>query len=226
MLTQKQLSHRFTLEEYLNSSLTDSEKIYELENGQLTEMPPESWQNSKIAMYLLMEIANVISFERISLKTEIITSGNRVNARIPDLVVLSPEGVNEIEQYQRATITLDMPPPVLVVEVVSPGKVNRDRDYRYKRCSEVLGVSPQEAELPSVARRDFEPCSCSDCIKKRSEYAARGIEHYWIVDPQERKFVRLQLEDGLYEIETYEINHEDICLTKPFKLNLKLSQVL
>lgn len=26
-----------------------------------------------------------------------------------------------------------MPPPALVVEVVSPGKVNEDRDYRYKR---------------------------------------------------------------------------------------------
>ncbi|WP_367889252.1 Uma2 family endonuclease [Leptolyngbya iicbica] len=26
-----------------------------------------------------------------------------------------------------------MPAPLLVVEVVSPGKVNEDRDYRYKR---------------------------------------------------------------------------------------------
>lgn len=191
MLTQAQLSHRFTLEEYLNYSPVDSERTYELENGHLTEMPPESWQNSKIAMYLLMEIAEVIPFERISLKIEIITSGNRVNARIPDLVVLSPEGLEEIEQYQRATITPDMPPPVLVVEVVSPGKVNRDRDYRYKR----------------------------------SEYAARGIEHYLIVDPQEQKFIHLQLQDGLYEATTYDSSNEDICLTQPFPLNLKLSQM-
>jgi Uma2 family endonuclease len=191
MLTQKQLSHRFTLEEYLNCSQIDSDRTYELENGLLKEMPPESWQNSKIAMYLLMQIAQVIPFERISLKTEIITSGNRVNARIPDLVVLSPEGLIEIEQYQRATITLDMPPPILVVEVVSPGKVNRDRDYRYKR----------------------------------SEYAARGIEHYWIVDPQEQKFVHLQLQDGLYEAKTYSKSNEDISLQQPFKLNLKFSQI-
>ncbi len=191
MLTQKQLSHRFTLEEYLNCSQIDSDRTYELENGLLKEMPPESWQNSKIAMYLLMQIAQVIPFERISLKTEIITSGNRVNARIPDLVVLSAEGLIEIEQYQRATITLDMPPPILVVEVVSPGKVNRNRDYRYKR----------------------------------SEYAARGIEHYWIVDPQEQKFVHLQLQDGLYETKTYDKSNEDISLQQPFKLNLKFSQI-
>ncbi|MDJ0593094.1 MAG: Uma2 family endonuclease [Pleurocapsa sp. MO_226.B13] len=44
----------------------------------------------------------------------------------------------------------DMPPPALVVEVVSPGKVNRDRDYRYKRSkyaarniSEYWIVDPQ-----------------------------------------------------------------------------------
>jgi Uma2 family endonuclease len=33
----------------------------------------------------------------------------------------------------RSTITEDMPAPLLVVEVVSPGKANEDRDYRYKR---------------------------------------------------------------------------------------------
>jgi Uma2 family endonuclease len=32
---------------------------------------------------------------------------------------------------QRA-IAHEMPPPALVVEMVSPGKVNEDRDYRYK----------------------------------------------------------------------------------------------
>ena len=35
---------------------------------------------------------------------------------------------------RRLTITLDMPPPRLIVEVVSPGKTNRDRDYVQKRA--------------------------------------------------------------------------------------------
>ena len=43
---------------------------------------------------------------------------------------------------RRATITADMPSPVLVVEVVSPGKSNEDRDYRYKRCSRSWGFPP------------------------------------------------------------------------------------
>ncbi|WP_315874388.1 Uma2 family endonuclease [Leptodesmis sichuanensis] len=52
--------------------------------------------------------------------------------RYPDLVVLRPEHL-ELTQ-RRLTITLDMPPPRLIAEVVSPGKTNRDRDYIHKRA--------------------------------------------------------------------------------------------
>lgn len=34
---------------------------------------------------------------------------------------------------RRLTVTLDMPPPRLIVEIVSPGKTNRDQDYINKR---------------------------------------------------------------------------------------------
>lgn len=47
-------------------------------------------------------------------------------------MVLSEELV-EILGDQRGTITRDMPPPELVIEIVSPGKNNKERDYRYKR---------------------------------------------------------------------------------------------
>jgi Uma2 family endonuclease len=68
-------------------------------------------------------------------------------------------------QTKRSTILLDMPPPLLVVEVVFPGIKNYNRDYRYKR----------------------------------SEYAARGIAEYWIVDPEQAQVTILSLVDGLYE---------------------------
>jgi Uma2 family endonuclease len=47
-------------------------------------------------------------------------------------VVLRPEHI-ELTQ-PRLTIRLDMPPPLLVAEVVSPGKINHDRDYKDKRA--------------------------------------------------------------------------------------------
>ena len=70
---------------------------------------------------------------------------------------------------RRGTITREMPPLVLVVEAVSPGQQNEDRDYRYKR----------------------------------SEYAARGISEYWIINPQASKVTVLTLVSGLYEEREY-----------------------
>jgi Uma2 family endonuclease len=38
---------------------------------------------------------------------------------------------------------------------------------------------------------------------KRSEYAAMGIEEYWIVDPLQNSVSILNLVDGFYEVQTY-----------------------
>jgi Uma2 family endonuclease len=60
--------------------------------------------------------------------------------RFPDLVVLREEHLPLTEK--RLTITLDMPPPQLIAEIVSPGKTNRDRDYINKRSQyAAIGVS-------------------------------------------------------------------------------------
>ena len=117
MLSAEQLSHQYTLEEYLNCTDITHDQNYELENGQIQSMPPESWQNLQIIMYLITEITKVIPYQQVTNKAEIIISANRVTARVPDLIVLTPEGAAELAQYKRSTITLDMPPPLLVVEV-------------------------------------------------------------------------------------------------------------
>ncbi len=62
---------------------------------------------------------------------------------------------------------MEMPPPWLVVEVVSSGQ--EKRDYRYKR----------------------------------SEYAARGITEYWIVDPLTAQVTVLEWIDGFYEEQVF-----------------------
>lgn len=162
-------TQRFTLEEYLNyDNGTDTQ--YELVAGELVVMPPESPQNSMIARYLLVQLLQVVPFQRVCHKdTEIVISGSRATTRIPDVMVLSDELAEALRGSGRGTILLDMPPPLLVVEVVSPGKQNEDRDYRYKR----------------------------------SEYAARGIVEYWIVDPNKALVTVLTLIDGFYEEEVF-----------------------
>jgi Uma2 family endonuclease len=191
MFSTEQLSHRYTLEEYLNCTNISHDSLYELENGQIRSMPPESWQNLQIIMYLITEITKIIPYQQVTNKAEIIISGSRVTARVPDLVVLTPEGAAELAAYKRSTIILDMPPPLLVVEVVSPGKKNRDRDYRYKR----------------------------------SEYAARGIAYYWIIDPQDKKFICLELNDGLYEEIVFDDSQDVISLSFPFELKIEFAKI-
>lgn len=51
--------------------------------------------------------------------------------RYPDLVILRPEHLALTQK--RLTLTLEMAPPQLVAEVLSPGKQNRDRDLIRKR---------------------------------------------------------------------------------------------
>lgn len=59
--------------------------------------------------------------------------------RYPDLTIIREEHVKQLAR--RSTIRLSMAPPLLVVEVVSPGELQRDRDYVAKRRQyEDLGV--------------------------------------------------------------------------------------
>jgi Uma2 family endonuclease len=53
---------------------------------------------------------------------------------------------------RRLTITLDMPPPRLIAEIVSPGKTNRDRDSIHKRSQYAAIGVPEYWLLDPVAQ--------------------------------------------------------------------------
>ena len=122
---------KMTFEEFINyDDGTDS--LYELENGELIPMPSESELNCRIAMFLVACFLKLgIPYYRLRMKTEMAVNSRQVGVRVPDLVVFSEELVKIMEGATRSLILMDMPPPVLVVEVVSPNQENRD--YRYKR---------------------------------------------------------------------------------------------
>jgi len=174
-------SKKMTLEEYLNyNDGTDTQ--YELVNGELIVMPPESDLNQRIVMFLLSHfLQQGIPSYRLRIGAEIVVSGLRATTRLPDLMVLSEELATALEGASRSTIMIDMPPPQLVVEAVSPGRENADRDYRYKR----------------------------------SEYAARGIAEYWIVDPLQQRVTVLEWVEGLYEERVFQGNQQIISPMLP-----------
>jgi Uma2 family endonuclease len=124
---------KLTLNEYIAYD-DGTDARYELVDGELVEMPPESDRNNLISLYLLSKFLKFVPIQLIRHKdTELVVIGNRTRVRLPDLMILTQELYDAIASSKRATIASDMPSPAMVVEVVSPGKVNEDRDYRYKR---------------------------------------------------------------------------------------------
>jgi len=178
-------TQKLTIDEYLNFD-DGTDLRYEVVDGELLEMPPETDRNNLIALYLLSEFLKLVPLRLIRHKdTELVVTGNRLRVRLPDLMILTGELFRAIGG-RRATITADMPAPALVVEVVFPGKANEDRDYR----------------------------------DKRSEYAARGVPEYWIVDPNKARVTILTLIDGLYEEAVFEGQNEIVSSILPsFKLS-------
>ncbi len=178
-----------TLEEYLNYD-DGTDAVYELANGKLIPMPPEIYRNQRLASNLYAHFLQLgVPSSLLMQKTEIAVTGGRATVRIPDLTVLSEELALHLEETNRSTILADMPPPTLVVEVVS---LNQEkRDYRYKI----------------------------------SEYAARQIPEYWIVDPILNKVTVLELVEGLYEEQVY--TAEQKIISPQFsQFNLTAQQVL
>jgi Uma2 family endonuclease len=151
---------KLTFEEYLTYE-DDTDNRYELIDGELVTLPPESEPNTAIVSYLFLVLVNsgipwrCIKLHLCEIQVPILREGDAAN-RYPDLVVLQPEHI--LLTATRLTITQTMPPPQLVVEVVSPGRVGRERDYISKRAQyaargipEYWIVDPQE-EMVAVLR--------------------------------------------------------------------------
>ena len=123
-----------TFEEYL--SYDDGTDIrYELIEGELVALPPESGENHFIAFWLAIYFTKLVEPRRVrphtcEIQVPVLGAGQPQN-RYPDLVLLREEHIELTRK--RLTLTFDMPPPLLVVEVVSPGEASRQRDYLEKR---------------------------------------------------------------------------------------------
>ncbi|MEO0395388.1 MAG: Uma2 family endonuclease [Cyanobacteria bacterium P01_A01_bin.137] len=185
-----QLKPRFqTFEDYL-AYADNSDKLYELFNGELIELPPESGLNVEIATLLLTLFVAKVRYQRVrghGLELEV--QGEPRN-RYPDLTVIREEHIEQLRQ--RHTIRLSMAPPLLVVEVVSPGALQRDRDY----------------------------------IAKRNQYEAVDIPEYWIVNPQEKTILVLELLDGSYVEKNLFSGSDRISSANLGDLSLTVTEVL
>ncbi|NDJ18437.1 Uma2 family endonuclease [Myxacorys almedinensis] len=137
-----QAKQRFlSFDEYLTYD-DGTEALYELFNGELIEVPPESGQNTEIAVFLLLQFAAIVGHLRVrphGLELEV--RGEPRN-RYPGLTILREEHVSQLQR--RNMVRLSMAPPLLVVEVVSPGELQRDRDYIIAKRSQYGAIAVLE----------------------------------------------------------------------------------
>ncbi len=129
----------------------ESDRRYELTYGDLIEVPPESDENVLISRALDRAFSEIVGFQRVRTHQLAIEVLGQPKNRFPDLTVLQPEHLEQLQALGQSAITLEMAPPLLVVEVVSPGADNRRRDYLDKRnqyewrgIPEYWIVDPQE----------------------------------------------------------------------------------
>ncbi|MEO0768577.1 MAG: Uma2 family endonuclease [Cyanobacteria bacterium J06649_4] len=125
-----------TLEEYLNYDGELASYRCELWNGVIVEMGAESDINVLIGTFLIVAIAQIIPYQLIRRGTEVEVEGELANTRVPDLLILTEEGVAALSRQKRSLVRLDMPAPALAIEIVSSSKTDRqsyERDYVDKR---------------------------------------------------------------------------------------------
>ena len=134
-----------------------TDATYELTEGELIEVAPESEVNAYIAECLKDILSRYFSKRLIKIQKIYIEvaplPGMPLN-REPDLVVFHPDHPKLMALSGKMAISNDMPAPQMVVEVVSP--------------------------YPSPLHENF----TRDYSDKPQQYAIRGIPEYWIVDPQ------------------------------------------
>jgi Uma2 family endonuclease len=122
-----------SIEEYAALDTSDlPECPYELVDGVIVEMGAESYQNLRIAVFLMSALLQFVPHYLLCIRAEIEVTSRSVTSRFPDLMVTTEDIHSMMQGKPRALITKNMPSPVLVVEVVSPGSEssnNYQRDY-------------------------------------------------------------------------------------------------
>jgi Uma2 family endonuclease len=146
-----------TFEDFL-AHAEELEGYYELTCGEIIAIPPESDENLYRAITLYEALKTCVDRRQIRLQGLALAMPGQPKNRYPDLTVLRPEHPDQMSQLRQAAITLDMAPPLLVVEVVSPGQENRRRDYLEKRnqyewrgIPEYWIVDPEEKQVTVLA---------------------------------------------------------------------------
>ncbi|NES19239.1 MAG: Uma2 family endonuclease [Symploca sp. SIO3E6] len=173
---------KLTFEQYLEYD-DGTNNRYELFNGELRSMAPKSEENGWTVLWLRDVFVQFVNPRLVRPNQGELQVPSNPQNRYPDLVVLREEHL--FQTKKRLTITLNMAPPQLVVEVVSPYRNQNDENYR----------------------RDY--------VDKRLQYEQLGIPEYWIIDPKAKVVTVLILVNGKYQETKFTGNQRIVSPTFP-----------
>jgi Uma2 family endonuclease len=168
---------------------------YELVNGVLVEMGAESTINTWIAMYLAFAFGGL---------------------------GLSPQRCGMKQKIQVNSKYVSARDPDLIIHSEDSALAIKGRKEACLKLHEpnplivIEVVSPGEPGTENYDR---------DYIDKRSEYAARGIPEYWLIDPARSVVLVLTLLGDVYQAATFTENNVVVSVTFP-NLKLTADQVL
>ncbi|WRH65387.1 MAG: Uma2 family endonuclease [Planktothrix sp. GU0601_MAG3] len=120
---------KLTFEEYLTYD-DGTDNRYELEDGVLIPMTPASPIHSDIVEFLYDTFKAEVKRLGLDLKVKQGDVGIRTRlsrSRQPDIAIIQGEDWRRLRQFKKSAI-MEVP-ALLVVEVVSPGEDNENRDY-------------------------------------------------------------------------------------------------
>lgn len=150
-------TQKLSFEEYLAYS-DDTDTRYELVDGELVPMSLGTGKHGSIIEFLYDQFRDQIKRRELPWTAKQMTVGVRSprgrrwdTSRVPDVTVL-PLSQWEAMENREAVINLNEPPPILVVEVVSPSTKTEDTrskrsEYGLLEIPEYWIVDPLEAKI-------------------------------------------------------------------------------
>jgi Uma2 family endonuclease len=142
------LPTRMTVDEFLAWGVCQEKGRYELFDGRVVMQQPQNWGHAQLS--LLMYSRLVAAIERAGVPFYAAPVGMTV--RIADGYAFEPDALVAPLPKPRQT-DLEIPDPVIVVEVLSPSTARRDRTdklagyFKVPSVEHYLIVSPQEHEV-------------------------------------------------------------------------------
>jgi Uma2 family endonuclease len=172
---------RITLEEYLSYD-DGTDNCYELVDGELVCMSLATGEHGDISEFLNDEFKaeiNRLGLDWVSRDMKIAIQSPRgtrwETARVPDVVVLPLEQWNSLKKRE-SFIPLNEPPPLLVVEVVSPSTITVD--YRAKHSEYAVLDIPEYWIVDPIEQK------LTVCVLKDGAYSdAMYVDNLIIISP-------------------------------------------